>query len=70
MSRTKVMEPSELRAEIARLQVSRRQMAKDLRISYDYLRKILLGLRDAEDRRAEMTEYLTNYSSGGWDEAV
>jgi hypothetical protein len=45
-------------------------MAKDLRISYDYLRKILLGLRDAEDRRAEMTEYLTNYSSGGWDEAI
>ena len=67
MSSTKVMSAPELRAEIARRQVSRPQMAKDLGISYDYLRKILLGQRDAEDRRYQMTQYLMN---GGWDEAV
>jgi hypothetical protein len=58
MSSTKVMRAPELRAEIARKQVSRPQMAKDLGISYDYLRKILLGQRDAPLQRARMTEYL------------
>lgn len=73
MSSTKVMRAPmrapELRAEVARRQVSRLQMAKDLGISYDYLRKILLGQRDAEDRRAQMTEYLLSYE-GGYDEAI
>jgi hypothetical protein len=67
MSRTKVLKAPELRAEIARLQVSRLRVAKDLGISYDYLRKILLEQRDAPLQRARLTEYLIN---GGWDEAV
>lgn len=58
MSSTKVMRAPELRAEVARRQVSRLQMAKDLGISYDYLRKILLGQRDAPLQRTRMTEYL------------
>jgi len=69
MSSRKVMEASELRAEAARRQVSRKELADAAGISYDYAWKILQGRRDAPLQRAKMTKYLMNYK-GGYDEAV
>ncbi len=58
MSRTKNWEASELRAEMARQGVTRRELADRLGISYSYVKKILAGIRSAELRRVQIAEYL------------
>ena len=63
MSSKKIMSASQIRAEMARHLISRRTISKELGISYDYTRKILLGKRDAQARRAEMAQYISDYIS-------
>lgn len=58
MSRTKILSAAELRAEMARHRISRREMATAMGVSYDYVVRILLGQRDAMARRHEMGEYI------------
>ena len=63
MSSKMIMSAPQLRAEMARHMISRRNMSRDLGISYDYTRKILLGYRDAPARRAQMTRYIRENSN-------
>jgi len=58
MSSEKVMEASELRAELARRRITRVEIARALGLSFDYVAKILCGRRKAVVRRREMQEYL------------
>ncbi len=58
MSRQKIMGPAELRAEAARGNITRREIAVALGLSYDYIRRIINGTRDAELRRAHIHEYI------------
>lgn len=53
-----ILGPADLRAEMARRNISRKEVAERLGLSYSYVRKILAGLRDAEARRAEIGEFL------------
>lgn len=65
MSRTKIMRADELRAEMARHTISRREMARAMGVSYDYVVKILLGQRDAAARRHQMGEYINSRKTRG-----
>lgn len=56
------LEPDNLRAEIARHRISKRQMAKELNISYSYLLKILSGIRPAFKRRFQIYDYILRRS--------
>lgn len=58
MSRQKILGPAELRAEAARGNITRREIAAALGLSYDYIRRIFSGSRDAEARRAQIQEYI------------
>lgn len=58
MSRTKKCEPGELRAEMARHGVTRREISEHLGLSYSYVKKIVAGIRDAEGRRGQIMQYL------------
>lgn len=57
MSRQK-MKPAELRAEMARRKISRRDVSEALGISYSYVLKILHGDRQAAEQRARIAEWL------------
>ncbi len=58
MSSIKKCEPGELRAEMARHGVTRREISEHLGLSYSYVKKIVAGIRDAEGRRVQISEYL------------
>jgi hypothetical protein len=58
MSRNKKISASEIRAEMARKRITRRQIAQDLSMSYSYVKKIVAGVRDAGTRRAQIMEYI------------
>lgn len=63
MSTKKIMGPDEIRLELARRRMTRRELADRLNLSHDYMIRIVLGLRDAEARRAQITEYFKNHKS-------
>ena len=58
MSSIKILGAADLRAEVARKNVTRRELAAALGLSYSYVKKILMGIRNAETRRAEMARWL------------
>lgn len=58
MSRTKMNDPDELRAEMARHGITRREISEHLGLSYSYVKKIVAGTRDAEARRIQIRNYL------------
>lgn len=58
MSSRKILEAADLRAELARHRISKREVAQELGLSYDYIVRILAGTRDAEPRRVEIAEYV------------
>jgi transcriptional regulator with XRE-family HTH domain len=62
MSRTKKTEAADLRAEMARKGITRKEVADQLGVSYSYVRKILAGIRDAEARRVQIAEYIESKS--------
>lgn len=64
MSRKKKQGPAELRAEMARARISRKEVAAALGLSYDYVIRILSGTRDAELRRAQIHEYILGKARG------
>lgn len=57
MSR-EIMTGDEIRVELARQRMTRVQLAKDMNLTADYIRKIVNGLRAAPERRAQITEHL------------
>lgn len=58
MSSNKIMTGEEIRMELARQKRTRVEIAKKFGLSYDYICKICNGLRDAEERRGQITDYL------------
>ncbi len=58
MSIKKIMGADDLRAELARQRISRRELATALGVSYDYVLRILAGSRNAPARRAQIEEYI------------
>ena len=58
MSRQKILTAAEIRAEIARRRITRRELAGKLGLSYAYIKMILAGSRDAQHRREQITELL------------
>lgn len=64
MSRQKKQGPAELRAELARARISRKEVAAALGLSYDYIIRILSGTRDAAARRAQIHEYILGKARG------
>lgn len=60
MSSKKTMTAPELRAELARRGITKREFAASLGVSYSYCLKILQGRRGAETRRQQATTLLTN----------
>lgn len=65
MSSRKILEADDLRAELARHRISKRELSSGLSISYDYVLKILDGRRDAEKRREEMADYVAKRAGEG-----
>lgn len=61
MSRT-IMTAPEIRAELARRGITRRQLSTDMDLSYSYTLKILQGRRDALEQRNKITKYLEVFS--------
>jgi len=57
MSR-EIMTGDEIRVELARQKRTRREIAKQFGLSYDYICRIVRGTRDARERRKQITEYL------------
>lgn len=53
-----IMTAPEIRAELARRGITRRQLSTALDISYSYTLKILQGRRDALEQRGKITKYL------------
>jgi len=53
-----IMTAPEIRAELARRGITRRQLSTDMDISYSYTLKILQGRRDALEQRGKITKYL------------
>jgi transcriptional regulator with XRE-family HTH domain len=60
MMSMKILEASELRAEMARYNISRKRLSEDLGLSYSYIKLILSGRRDAKERRVQIYEYIMN----------
>lgn len=58
MSSQIIMTAPEIRAELARRRITRRQLSEKLNLSYSYVKLILAGSRDAEARRQQITELL------------
>lgn len=58
MSSTKIIDHRDLRAELARHGITRREVAEHLGLSYSYVKKILTGIRTAESRREEILKYI------------
>lgn len=54
MSMKKIMTPDEIRVELARRRMSRRELAECLGLSRDYVCRIILGLRNAESCREQI----------------
>lgn len=54
----KILGPADLRAEMARERITRREVANALGLSYDYIIRILAGSRKAPERRAQIHEYI------------
>jgi transcriptional regulator with XRE-family HTH domain len=54
----KILEPANLRAEMARERITRREVASALGLSYDYILKILSGSRKAPERGVQIHEYI------------
>ena len=57
MARTKI-EAGDLRAALGRHRITRRQVARALNLSEDYIRRIVNDGRSAQARRAEIMEYI------------
>jgi len=55
---SKIMTAPEIRAELARRRITRRELSEKLNLSYSYVKLILAGSRDAEARRQQITELL------------
>lgn len=64
MSSTKKTDAAELRAELARRNITRREVAEALGLSYNYVKKILSGERNAELRREQIASYIEERSQG------
>ena len=58
MSRTKNVRAGTLRAEIAKRKLTRRALAREMGVSYDYVCKILRGERKSAERKAQIAEIL------------
>lgn len=58
MSSQNIMTGEEIRMELARQKRTRREIAKQFGLSYDYICRIVRGTRDAKERRKQITEYL------------
>lgn len=56
MSR-QIMSAAEIRAELARRRMTRKELAQVLGVSTDYVTRIARGERTAEARRAQITQY-------------
>ncbi|MDD2601302.1 MAG: helix-turn-helix domain-containing protein [Kiritimatiellae bacterium] len=52
------MTAEEIRMELARRRMTRTELAREVGVSANYMQKILRGERDAEERRAQIGEYL------------
>lgn len=61
--KNKILSAPEIRAELARRQITRRQLATDTGIYYPYLIEILLGQRKATAMRQKITTYLSQEAS-------
>lgn len=60
MSSSKIMTAEEIRMELARRRMTRRELAGHLGVSADYVQKILREVRKAEGQRARISEFLAN----------
>ncbi len=58
-----VLSADEIRAELARRKISKRQLSRDTGIYYQYLVEILQGYRPATRMRAIITSYLMERAS-------
>ncbi|GEM_PF-1018182 len=58
MSSTKIADYRDIRAELARHGITRREVAEYLGLSYSYVKKILTGIRTAESRREEILKFI------------
>jgi len=58
MSSTKIADYRDIRAELARHGITRREVAEYLGLSYSYVKKILTGIRSAESRREEILKFI------------
>lgn len=63
MSMKKIMSPDEIRVELARRRMSRRELAEVLRLSHDYVCRIIRGKRDAELRREQITDWFEQHKT-------
>ncbi|MDP3115064.1 MAG: hypothetical protein Q8M98_09880 [Candidatus Cloacimonadaceae bacterium] len=57
MSSEKIMTADEIRLELTRRRMTRRELARHLGMNYDYIVQILLGYRNAAARREQITNY-------------
>lgn len=60
----RILGASDLRAELARYQISRMELAEAMGLSYSYIKMILSGRRDAVARRAQIHEYILGKARG------
>lgn len=58
----KILSSADLRAEMARERITRREVASALGLSYDYILRILSGSRKAPERRVQIHNYIMSKS--------
>lgn len=62
MNSNQTLSADEIRLELTRRRLTRRQLSRELNLSYDYVIQILLGYRNAERVRAQISKYLREAS--------